>query len=493
MTTPTALEAADLSAEFARHAGGTGPAIVHNGRTIAYRELADRVDALAEGLGPDPGTVAVLTSRTPETVVALLAILAAGGTYCPVDPAFPAVRRDAMLAAAGCRSVVVTAPGQTPPPGLLAVDAAAPPPSRGGRTAPAGPGRPAYVLFTSGSTGVPKPVATPRGAIAATVASLRDLFGVTADDRVLQFASLNWDTCFEEILPALTGGATLVLDDEAHTGSFPRFLRAIAERGVTVADLPTAYWHELVHHLTDYGDPLPDCLRLLIIGGEAASPARLADWHRLETGGVRLLNTYGCTETTLITHAAELGAEVDGRVPIGHALPHVVEEIGADGELLIGGPALALGYLGLPEETAARFAELPDGRFFRTGDRVVRAGDAGLLHMGRIDGELKIRGVRVDPAEVEALIGAHPAVAAVAAVGATVAGRTLLVAYVVASGDDPEDLPGEVLGHLRTTVPGHLVPGRLTVVGELAYTASGKVDRAATHRRYAREGREARR
>ncbi|HEY1176100.1 MAG TPA: AMP-binding protein, partial [Phytomonospora sp.] len=355
-----------------------------------------------------------------------------------------------------------------------------------------GPDSPAYVLFTSGSTGTPKPVVTPRGAIAVTVASLRELFGVTPADRVLQFASLNWDTCFEEILPALTGGAALVIDDEAHRGSFPRLLRMIAERGVTVADLPTAYWHELVHHLADYGDPLPEALRLLIIGGEAAGPARLADWHRLGTGGVRLLNTYGCTETTLITHAAELGGDVGGRVPIGHALAHVVEDV-EDGELLIGGPALALGYLGLPEETAARFVERPGGRFFRTGDRVARSEDAGLVHMGRIDGELKIRGVRVDPAEVEAIIGAHPGVASVAVVGASEAGRTLLVAYVVASGDDPGDLPGEVLGHLRTTVPGHLVPGRLTVVGELAHTASGKVDRAATHRRYAREGREARR
>lgn len=488
MSTPTAL-AADLVEALRRHRDGGGTAVVHNGRSIGYAELAGRIDALAAGLGPDPGTVAVLTSRTPETVVALFAILAAGGAYCPVDPSFPAERRAAMLSAVGCRTVVATAEGQPIPDGVrvLTVPEA---PSGDGIITGGAPSDPAYVLFTSGSTGAPKPVLTPRRAIAATTASLRELFAITPDDRVLQFASLNWDTCFEEILPTLTAGATLVLDDEAHTGSFPRFLRMVAERGVTVADLPTAYWHELVHHLADYRDPLPPSLRLLIIGGEAARPARLADWHDLDTGHVRLLNTYGCTETTLITHAAELSAETGERVPIGRALPHVVERVTDEGELLVGGPALALGYLGLPEVSAERFAELPDGRFFRTGDRVERRPDGQLLHLGRLDAELKIRGIRVDPGEVEAHVGAHPDVAAVAVTGATVAGRTVLIAYVVAAAQaDGAGLPAAIRAHLHAIVPGHLVPGRLTVVEELAYTASGKVDRAATHRRYEREAR----
>ena len=138
---------------------------------------------------------------------------------------------------------------------------------------------PAYVLFTSGSTGEPKPVLTPGDAFGTTVAALAELFELTADDRVLQFASMNWDTCFEEILPTLTVGAALVFDDEAHTGSFRRFLRMVEERRISVLDLPTAFWHELVRHLAEDDDPLPACLRLVVIGGEAASPARLADWH----------------------------------------------------------------------------------------------------------------------------------------------------------------------------------------------------------------------
>ncbi|MFD0823697.1 AMP-binding protein, partial [Micromonospora zhanjiangensis] len=168
------------------------------------------------------------------------------------------------------------------------------------------PDAPAYILFTSGSTGRPKPVVTPHRAIGSAVPALGTAFGLTAADRVLQFASLNWDTCFEEILPTLTTGATVVFDDEAYTGSFRRFLRMVDRQRLTVLDLPSAYWHELVRHLVEEPAALPDSLRLVVIGGEAVSPARLADWRRLGTDRIRLLNTYGCTETTLVTHAAEL-------------------------------------------------------------------------------------------------------------------------------------------------------------------------------------------
>ncbi|WP_425555612.1 AMP-binding protein [Kitasatospora kazusensis] len=355
---------------------------------------------------------------------------------------------------------------------------------------------PAYLLFTSGSTGEPKPVVTPRRAVSAAVCSLRDLFGLTPVDRVLQFASLNWDTCFEEILPALTTGAAVVFDDEAHSGSFPRFLRMVERERITVLDLPTAFWHELVRHLTESRAELPSCVRLLVIGGEAVGPDRLADWCALDTGRVRLVNTYGCTETTLVTHAVDLHGpraphwDLSAGVPIGRPLPHVLERIGGEGELLIGGPAVALGYRGLPTATEARFVTVGSGdgaaRYFRTGDRVARSPDGLLVHRGRLDQEVKVRGVRVDPAEVEAQILGHPGVGAVAVAAVTVADRTTLVAYVVPRPHaDPGTLAADVLAHLRTRVPGHLVPGRITVVPELAHTASGKVDRAGSHRRHA--------
>ncbi|MFH9349745.1 AMP-binding protein [Kitasatospora sp. NPDC017646] len=473
------------------------PAIVHNGRALSYHRLLESANALARRLGPDPGTVAVPAVHAPETVVALLGVLTAGGTYCPVDPVFPALRRQAMAAAAQCRTAVSGSSGdllrldtrlvELPKPGEIPGD----PPGHPPRT---GPEQPAYILFTSGSTGQPKPVVTPRRAVAATARALGGLFRLTPEDRVLQFASLNWDTCFEEILPTLTTGATLVMDRDAHSGSFPRFLRLVERERITVLDLPTAFWHELVHHLVDSGDRLPSCLRLLVIGGEAAGPARLADWARLPTGAVRLLNTYGCTETTQITHAVDLAGPLAAgparsgttRAPIGRALPHVVELIDDLGELLIGGPALALGYLGLPEATAARFITLDGERFFRTGDRMSRDPDGLLTHQGRLDGELKIRGIRVDPAEVEAHLTGHPAVSAAAVTGTTAAGRTILVAYVVARRHAPAgQLDRELLSYLRARLPGHLVPGRITLVPRLVHTPSGKVDRAGCHLRYA--------
>ncbi|MEU3497631.1 amino acid adenylation domain-containing protein [Kitasatospora cineracea] len=478
------------------------------GSTLSYLQLALSASRLADALGDRPGPVAVSARHAPETVTALLGILAAGGTYVPLDPSFPVERQRAMVSAAGCTALVGAA-GQAAALGLPHLEPVGgadelPAGSDGDRPRPpvaVGPDDPAYLLFTSGSTGRPKPVLTPRGAISAVAGSLRGLFGVRPEDRVLQFASLNWDTCFEEILPTLTAGARLVFDPEAHSASFPRLLRAVERRGVTVLDLPTAFWHELVLHLAEDGPDaeLPSCLRLVVIGGEAADPARLADWSRLaDSGRIRLLNTYGCTETTLITHAVDLlgpdtpepGRRWDPaeRAPIGRALPHVEELLTAEGELLIGGAALATGYPGLPETTAERFTERAGRRWFRTGDRVSRGPDGVLTHRGRIDHEVKIRGIRVDPAEVEAALGAHPRVGLAAVTATTLAGRTALVAYVVPRAGAADPAPPtaeELLRHLRESLPAHLVPSRLAVVPELARTAGGKIDRAASHRLHA--------
>src|SRR2546430_1153282 len=175
------------------------PAIIRNGRELSYADLAALVRAVAQRLGTRPGIVGVHATHSPGTIAGLLGVWAAGGTYCPVDPAFPAKRREAMLAAAGCRTVLDAGPQpkSAADVSLRILD----------RAGPDGSDELAYILFTSGSTGEPKPVMTPRTAIAATLRSLRELFAITPADRLLQFAALNWDTCFEEILPALTGGA----------------------------------------------------------------------------------------------------------------------------------------------------------------------------------------------------------------------------------------------------------------------------------------------
>ena len=347
------------------------------------------------------------------------------------------------------------------------------------------------MLCTSGSTGAPKPVVVSAHALAVTVRALRDLFALTLEDRVLQFASLGWDTCFEEILPALTAGATLVFDDEAQSGSFPRFVRMLAQREVTVLDLPTAFWHEFVLFLHEEHAELPKCVRLLVIGGERVDSRRLSQWRDLGTGHIRLLNTYGCTETTMITHAVQLAgpgnepevAAHDADAPLGRPLPHVRDHISDEGELLVSGPSIATGYLGLPETTATAFPVADHGsgptRWFRTGDLVTR-GATGLLYpRGRTDEQVKVRGVRVHPAEVEAQLNTHPAVALAVVTGERRLGQISLTAYVVRAGTTTS---ADLRRYLRDRLPGQFVPSRVEFVAALAYTPSGKVDRAATRR-----------
>ncbi len=444
-------------------------ALVGEHGCLGYGELCRRVDETAELLGERPGVVGVTAVHDPATVVSILGIWAAGGTYCPIDPSFPEGHVDALLTSVGGRRLT-DEPGR--PGGSVDDDVA-------------------YLLFTSGSTGRPKPVAVPHRALEVVVPALGALFGITPHDRVLQLASLSWDTAFEEILPTLAGGACVAFGCDAYSGSLTRLLRLVERLGITVLDLPTALWHELVLHLGEVRGGLPESVRLVVIGGESVNPARLGVWRALPgTDRIRLLNTYGATETALITHAIDLhgpAGVVEG-APIGWPLAHVVQRITEEGELLVGGPSLAIGYPGLPDATAERFVDLEGRRFFRTGDLVRESGDGRLHHLGRLDAQVKVRGIRVDPGEVEAHLVRHPGVAAAAVLGVTVSDRTCLAAYVVPAAPYAGDgQPGLVTGlrsFLRAGTPSHLHPARITVVPSLVLTTTGKVDRRATHARF---------
>ncbi|WNG90461.1 AMP-binding protein [Mycobacterium sp. ITM-2016-00317] len=482
------FEAADVVTDFlaASRRWPDRPAVIHNGCAATYRDCAERVLSIAArcvagDLGDaksTSGLVGVRVSHHPATVTHLLGILQAGATYCPVDEALPPGRRQAVTELLGVPTLVTAA------------DSALCGLRDGVSSMPRGRGSDAaYVLCTSGSTGTPKAVAVSREALGTAVRALRKLFALTPADRVLQFSSLGWDTCLEEILPALTSGAAVVFDDRAHSGSFPAFLRMLADEAVTVVDLPTAFWHELVLFLDEEKVMLPDSVRLVIIGGERVDPTRLHQWRELETTDIVLLNTYGCTETTMITHAVQLfgpGTESelasDAEAPIGRSLPHVLEHVADNGELLISGPALASGYLGSPDLTAAAFPDADHGsgpqRWFSTGDLVVRDSKGLLRSRGRADEQVKVRGVRVHPAEVEMQLNSHPAVSGAVVVGERLLGGTALTAYVAARGVTAADLRR----YLGNRLPSQFVPSRFRFVHELVYTPSGKVDRAATRR-----------
>ena len=465
-------------------------ALMHNGATVSYRELAERIRRQALHLrvfgfgvaAPSP-LIGTMVSHAPSVVEQLFGILQAGAAFCPIDSGLPVARQQQLAEVMGLDRVFSSGNESLVGDEFAGDVQAALPRWR--------PDDPAYVLCTSGSTGRPKPVVVSRNALAVTVRALRDLFALTPHDRVLQFASLGWDTCLEEILPALTAGATVVFDDAAHSHSFPRFVRMLADREVTVLDLPTAFWHELVLFLHEEHVALPDSVRLVVIGGERIDRTRFAQWRDRGTGNIRLLNTYGCTETTMITHAVQLSgpgtesavSEVESELPLGRALPHVRDHVTDEGELLVSGPALADGYLGLLERTAAEFPVIDHGdgpaRWFRTGDLVTR-GEGGLLYpCGRADEQVKVLGVRVHPAEVETHLSAHPAVRGAVVIGERSLGRTTLAAYVVPIG---AVTPGELKRHLRSLLPSQFVPSKLIFVRELSYTSSGKIDRTATQR-----------
>ncbi|MFJ6663055.1 AMP-binding protein [Streptomyces sp. NPDC091383] len=471
------------------------PAVVDNGLVLTYGTFAAWVLAVAAAVEPRTAQpqppVGVVAHHSARDVAALLGVLTAGRAYVPLEAHHPGVRLKAILRRVGCQEAVATADtGWQPPVAKVIRPRWAPTPGAplaAPRPDPR-PGDPAYVLFTSGSTGEPKAVVVPHRAPAAVVPPLRALYGIGEDDSVLHFHGAGGDTSLEEILPTLTAGATLVIDDAAREG----FAQVADEQQVSVAVLPTGFWAGLTGDLLRRGARLPASLRTVVIGGEAVRADMLERWHRL--GGsedVRLLNTYGSTETALVTHAVRLAGpgapalpETGADLPIGSPLPHVGQRVDRTGELYVSGPGLALGYHGDPEATAARFTERDGARWYRTGDLVGETPGGALVFKGRSDHQVKIRGFRVDLLDVEELIRRCAGVSSVAAARVDRAGHSSLAAFFVPLPDaDPGEVAAALRDRLTRTAPPHLVPDLILPVDALERTHTGKVDRDATRDR----------
>ncbi|MFJ3814317.1 amino acid adenylation domain-containing protein [Streptomyces sp. NPDC090056] len=476
-------------------------ALVCEDEELTYAELdaaANRLARLltARGAGPED-VVAVALPRSPDLVVALLAVMKAGAAYLPLDADHPQDRIAYMLEDAGARTVVTTrelsdalpdAPGvarvllddPATAAGLAALDPSDP-------AVPVTLDGAAYVIYTSGSTGRPKGVVVSHDGVGSLIATATDRIGVTADSRIVQFASAGFDVTVWDLVMSLCVGGRVILVPTERRVAGPALTDYIARHRATHMILPPS----LVSALPPECD-LPDG-SVLVVGTEAVPGELIARW----AGRVRVVVAYGLTEATVNSTLWLADADRPGPAPIGRPDPntraYVLDSalrpvpVGAEGELYVGGRGLARGYLGRPGLTSERFvadpyADEPGARMYRTGDRVRWSADGNLEFLGRADGQIKIRGHRVEPGEVESAFMACPGIAQAAVlVRDDHRGVKRLVGYLVAgAGTDADSAVTEARARIAATLPDHMVPSALVRLdGPLPLTPNGKLDRRA--------------
>ncbi|MCW6009376.1 amino acid adenylation domain-containing protein, partial [Micromonospora sp. CPCC 205371] len=472
-------------------------ALAEGERQVSYRRMIAEADRLAaalraRGVGRDD-VVGVCLSRGPEMIVALLGVLGAGAAYLPLDADHPGQRLRYMLVDSGAALVVTrsalagTVDGYGVP--LLLIDGGEPVPPSAGDAPEVEPEQLAYVIYTSGSTGRPKGVMISHRAMSLTLREMGRRYELGPADSTLQFASPAFDAAAEQIFPVLMRGGRLVLRG-AQPWTPARILEVIRAQRVTVAELTPALW-ELVIASLPGRDLLGPDWRLLILAGEAVPPLGLARWF--EHTSIPVYNTYGPTEASITAVAWVLRYPMNP-VPIGLPIAETavyaldanlaLVPVGVPGELFIAGPRVARGYRGRPALSAERFVADPyaaDGsRMYRTGDRVRWNADGHLEFLGRADSQIKVRGYRIEPGEVEAVLATHPGVRAAVVAAWGEDGDRRLVVYAVPA-DPAEGLPpvGELRDHLRGSLPEFMIPSIFTELAGLPLNPNGKIDRAA--------------
>ena len=473
-------------------------AVVRDDERLTYRELEARANRLAQylrarGVGPET-RVGICLERSVDAVVGVLAVVLAGAAYLPLDPSDPPdrlrfllgdARADVLLSESRHRGRV--------PPGSVATTICLDEERESIVHQPGAPlsrayaGNLACVMYTSGSTGSPKGVAVPHRAVARLVLAT-DYFQAGPEAVFLQLAPLAFDASTFEIWGALLTGARLVVAPPGRL-SLEAIGRVVREQGVTTLWLTAGLFHQMV----DRGLDDLRGVRQLLAGGDVLSVAHVERVRR-ELPHCRLVNGYGPTESTTFASCHPVaGGELSGSVPIGRPIAntrtYVLDgrlepvPVGLPGELYLGGAGLARGYLGRPGLTADRFAPDPfgpevGGRLYRTGDQVRWRADGLLEFLGRTDDQVKLRGHRVEPGEVEVALREHPAVrAAVVTAREDIPGEKRLVAYLVPAGS----MPGvsELQGFLRQRLPDFMVPSAFVALAELPLSPNGKVNRRA--------------
>ncbi|WP_371360041.1 amino acid adenylation domain-containing protein [Pseudomonas sp. KT_2_4] len=478
-------------------------------QTLSYGELNRQANRLAhyllaQGVGPQ-GLVGIAVERSFAMVVSLLAVLKTGAAYVPLDPEYPRERLAHMLEDSGVGLVLTQSHlhGRLPLPAqVLAVDidrVQAQLALRADDNLPVEvePQSLAYVIYTSGSTGKPKGVAISHAALSEFAGIAADYSQLVAQDRVLQFATLNFDGFVEQLYPALTLGATVVLrGPQLWDGA--ELYRQIIAQGITLADLPTAYWKLFLQDCLAAGPRTYGALRQIHIGGEAMPLDGPLLWQRAGLGHVRLLNTYGPTEATVVSSVLDCtdpsAVSAGGASPIGRALPgrglYVLDRdlnllpLGAVGELYIASAnGLARAYLQRPGLTAERFVAdpfSPSGeRLYRTGDLARYRADGVVEYVGRVDHQVKVRGFRIELGEIETVLLAQDSVRE----ALLLAADNQLLAYLVPaqtlSETERAEVGEQLMATLRDHLPDYMVPAHLIFLERMPLNPNGKLDRQA--------------
>ncbi|MEU6937523.1 amino acid adenylation domain-containing protein [Streptomyces rubiginosohelvolus] len=511
--TPVHTLIARAAAEHPTAVAVTTPSPHGEAHRLTYAELERRAADTAarlRTLGIGEGAVVVLRlDKSPELIVALLAVLKAGAAYLPVRPDQPADRLAHLVSATGAELVLVAddaGPGAQGATGALTVPTltlsalARTEPHPEAPAAQAAPDSPAYVITTSGSTGRPKAVRVSHRNLASAQAAWRQAYRLDTDVTThLQMAEPSFDVFTGDLVRALCSGGTLVLADRDLLFDTTRLYHTMRQERVDCAEFVPAVVRGLMDHCARQGLRL-DFLRLLVVGSDAWSVGEYRRLSELCGPGTRLLNSYGLTEATI--DSAYFEGPVDAlepgaMVPIGRPLPNSTLHIldahgepvppGVPGELWIGGDGVALGYAGDPEQTGERFvtrtlsraADARAERLYRTGD-IARWDAHGRVHLlGRTDGQIKLRGHRIEIGEIEAHLAQWPPIArAVVTVRTDTGGDAALCAYCVPEAGAALDVRA-LRRHLARSLPSYMIPSHFTELPALPLTANGKVDTAA--------------